>query len=65
MTYDPTEVADYEVIFRELHGSGNLQVDESVDIEPIVRLSDEIEALRSIVEEVSAAGSLQHSITVG
>ncbi len=62
---DP-QFGDYELLLNEVtEGVVELQGTGVIDINSTVQLSEEIEALRSIVEEVGLASTSAESITVG
>lgn len=65
MTPSSAQAADYDVVFDQVRSGSDIEGADVLDVAATAQLSNEIEALRSIVEDVESATSAQHSITLG
>jgi division protein CdvB (Snf7/Vps24/ESCRT-III family) len=63
---EPNQLADYDLLLQKLNeGMGALASDVTIQYQESVRISEEIEALRAITEQVNAQTDTLQLVTVG
>jgi hypothetical protein len=63
---ETNQLADYDLLLQKLHeGMDALESDVTIQYQESVRVSEEIEALRAITEQVNALTETHQIVTVG